>query len=650
MNFQKILFKLVLAILLLPLPVSALVMRPNGPEPIIVQIKESLRTSDDLDQRLSELASKQHQNRLKVEKWWAGAKLLVMLSFPSNFTEQQALAVIGKLQQLPAVEKVVAVSAYNLHFRSGDFAREFGPQEAMPETARRGFDARRLGRPVFSPPDEVDLALRPHAPNRLIVRWKDEHVWKGEQTGFFQRIANLHRETGCRVVREERRSLTQLSHLLEFNDAPTLAQKLKRYMESGLVEYAQPDYIYKAAATPADPVFNNSPGPQWSLPLIDAPEAWDLTTGDPSVLIAVGDSGANVSHPDFAPNLWSGPNYNFHGYNQNVTDNFGHGSHVASIIGARGDNELYMTGVAWNVSLMILKVMGADGTFSHNPMDPEAERDAFSSSVSGAISYASDYQATAINLSLIGSYFEGPPSAPMFMYDPAVEAAIDGARSGQGTLVVAGAGNGQSNNDHNRYRLSPTSIPFDNVISVGATDINDQRWPFGNIGRYRVDLGAPGGSDAARVLGLKQTFNSNSFDPNNYAFGTGTSLATPHVTGAAALVKSKYPWENYFGIRDRILMGVDHVLNADGSLRFEGIFRTKGRLNVYNALQTRSMFRNLSTRARVEDGDRVMIAGFVIGGSSSGSALKVGIRGLGPSLQSYGPQCPTSWESENRTL
>lgn len=117
---------------------SALVMRENGPEPIIVQIKESLRLSDDLDNRLSQLAAVHNQSGLTVKKWYAGNKLLVMLSFPSSFTEQQAAAVITALQQLPAVEKVVPVSAANLEFRTADFARGYPSNQAMPEQARRG--------------------------------------------------------------------------------------------------------------------------------------------------------------------------------------------------------------------------------------------------------------------------------------------------------------------------------------------------------------------------------------------------------------------------------------------------------------------------------------------------------------------------------
>ena len=96
-------------------------MRDNGPEPIFVQIKESLRLSDDLDNRLNQLEAVHHQNGLTAKKWYAGNKLLVMLSFPPGFTEQQALAVIAALQQSPAVEKVVAASAANLEFTTADF-------------------------------------------------------------------------------------------------------------------------------------------------------------------------------------------------------------------------------------------------------------------------------------------------------------------------------------------------------------------------------------------------------------------------------------------------------------------------------------------------------------------------------------------------
>src|SRR5664279_4048041 len=133
MNFNKCFLYLLAGVCFLPGSASALVMRDDGPEPIIVQIKEPLRLSDDLDNRLSELAAAHNQNGLSVRKWCAGEKLIVMLSFPSNFTEQHALAVISALQQLPAVEKVVAASASNLEFNATDFNREYASNQTMPE-------------------------------------------------------------------------------------------------------------------------------------------------------------------------------------------------------------------------------------------------------------------------------------------------------------------------------------------------------------------------------------------------------------------------------------------------------------------------------------------------------------------------------------
>jgi subtilisin family serine protease len=640
MNFQRLCNKIVILIILLsPLSASALVMRANGPEPIIVQIKESLRTSDDLDNQLKQLATIRQQNKLTVVKWWAGPKLLVLVSFPANFTEKQATDVVAKLQACSAVEQVVAVSAFNLHFRSGDFVREYGPNDTIPDVARRGFDADRIGKPAYVPPDDIALLQTPHVPNRLIVGWKEENVWESNKTGFDQKMADLHHRMGCRVVNEFHYSPTKLHQVLEFDDPSTLAAKLKGYMDSGYVLYAQPDNIYKTAdAFPNDPAYQFSPGPQWTLPLIKAPQAWGMTTGDRSVVIAVGDTGANVSHPDFINNIWGGQNHNFVSNSANVDDDNGHGSNVASIIGAEGNNGSYMTGVAWNTSLMILKVSSFQGITT-------------TSTIASALTYAWQNGATAMNLSLGFKDYADCQSEGGGAYDcigrdyaDFEKAAIRDARD-HDMVVVASAGNdGESpvpggtppnwkdgtlkvDNDDDLNRMFPASVPFNNVISVLATGPNDYPTRYTCYGASRVDLGAPGGTDASPVMGLRQNFNGNSSDPSNYFFDYGTSQAAPHVTGALALIKSLFPWENYLGLRDRVLMGTERT----GTL--EGLCRTNGRLNVYKALQTRSMLRNLSTRARVEGGDRVMIAGFVIGGSANGPALKVGIRGLGPSLQ-----------------
>jgi Subtilase family len=134
----------------------------------------------------------------------------------------------------------------------------------------------------------------------------------------------------------------------------------------------------------------------------------------------------------------------------------------------------------------------------------------------------------------------------------------------------------------------------------------------------------------SKILGLKPTFNGNSADPANYNFDSGTSFAAPHVCGAVALVKSNYSWENYLGIKDRILMGVDHFDDQ----RFDTRFRTKGRLNLARALHKRTLLRNISTRAFVGSEEQVLIGGFTISGATDpgASSLKVCVRGLGPSV------------------
>ncbi len=187
-------------------------------------------------------------------------------------------------------------------------------------------------------------------------------------------------------------------------------------------------------------------------------------------------------------------------------------------------------------------------------------------------------------------------------------------------VVVASTGNGRSNDPTHQgvdleatgNLVSPAAIPADNVIAVGSTAPDDTKSSFSNYGMYRAELAAPG----ENILGLGPV-------QNQYYYYTGTSQAAPQVTGALELVKSKYPWESYAGIKDRVLMGVDSVPGLAPQ------FRTGGRLNLATSLMKRSVIRNLSTRARVESGERRMIGGFYIGGSGM---LKVAIRGLGPSL------------------
>ena len=157
----------------------------------------------------------------------------------------------------------------------------------------------------------------------------------------------------------------------------------------------------------------------------------------------------------------------------------------------------------------------------------------------------------------------------------------------------------------------------------------DTKPNFSNYGKYRVELAAPGGDDNDAkgnpspygILGLRQNFNNNP----PWSRISGTSQAAPHVTGAIQLVKSKYPWEDYAGLRDRVIMGTDDIpaLNPNGLTPF----RTGGRLNLAKALQKRTLIGNASARAKVESGDRIIIGGLGVGppgpcgGVSPGASL-----------------------------
>ncbi|MGC8839749.1 MAG: S8 family peptidase, partial [Anaerolineae bacterium] len=271
------------------------------------------------------------------------------------------------------------------------------------------------------------------------------------------------------------------------------AEAMQRLLANPLVEYVGPNYLAFATADPNDPLWPR----QWNMVRIGMPEVWGEVLANPGVVIAILDSGIALQHPDLAPSLVQG--YDFVGDDAEPADDFGHGTHVAGIAAAVTNNGLGVAGVAGGARLMPLKVLNANGAGTYF-------------AIVQALYYARDHGARVVNLSLGGK-----------ADDPNLRAAVQMARMA-GILVVASAGN------DNGPLLYPAAYP--EVLAVAATDSQDQRAGYSNYGTG-VDLAAPGGTSLQGVY--------STLPASGYGWKYGTSMAAPHVSGAAALIWSVAP-------------------------------------------------------------------------------------------------------------
>ena len=347
------------------------------------------------------------------------------------------------------------------------------------------------------------------------------------------------------------------------------------------VEYAEPNYIlYAISTTPNDTSFGQLYGLLNTGQIIqgqtgiagadiDADLAWDVTTGSIANVVGVVDTGVNYNHPDLAANMWSAPaqftvtiggtnttcaagTKGFRSINGvkscDPNDDHSHGSHVSGTIGAVGNNGLGVAGVNWTARMMGLKFLNSSGSGT--------TADAVNV-IEFAIQAKAHFGASANVRVLSNSWGGGGFSTTLFNQ-------ITKANQ-NGMLFVAAAGNSGSNNDASSFY--PSSYNVDNVVSVAATDNRDAKAGFSNYGATSVDLGAPGVSVLSTVLG------------NSYSSFSGTSMAAPHVSGAAALILAACPSLNTADLKNLIFNSVDLILSMSG------ITATGGRLNVNNAIQ-----------------------------------------------------------------
>lgn len=302
------------------------------------------------------------------------------------------------------------------------------------------------------------------------------------------------------------------AYILYFDPEVPLEDIQEKLENLEFLESSEPNSIMTVFRTPNDPMYSQL----WGMQKIQAPTAWDKTTGSNSIIVADIDTGVDYTHPDLAANVISGRQFatcqaadqrtgactqqyncpqSANGYcDDDPMDDYGHGTHVAGTIGAIGNNSIGVAGVNWNVKIMPVKVMGAYGGGDTDE-------------ILNGIVYAADNGARVANLSLGGS------GACTSKWQNAVNYAIS-----KGTIVVVAAGNS------NASASTQTPSSCNGVITVGASTPSDGKASFSNYGSA-VEISAPGTGIISTWIG-------------GYKSDNGTSMATPHVAGAAALLLS----------------------------------------------------------------------------------------------------------------
>ena len=341
------------------------------------------------------------------------------------------------------------------------------------------------------------------------------------------------------------------------------------------VTYAEPNYIVRTTLTPNDTRFGelwglNNTGQSGGISGADisAVSAWDVSTGSSSIVVGVIDTGVDYNHPDLAANIWSAPtSFNVtiggqtitcpqgsHGFNAinntcNPLDDNNHGTHVSGTIGAAGNNGQGVTGVNWTSSVMGLKFLSASGSGS-----TADAIDCIEFAVQAKQAFAGSGGA---NVRVLSNSWGGGG------FSQALLDQINKANTND-MLFVAAAGNNGTNNDTTPHYPSNYNAP--NVVAVASTTRTDARSSFSNFGATTVDLGAPGSSILSTVRN------------GGYSTFSGTSMATPHVSGAAALVLSECTL-NTAALKANLLNNVDPISSMSG------ITVTGGRLNVDKAIR-----------------------------------------------------------------
>ena len=380
------------------------------------------------------------------------------------------------------------------------------------------------------------------------------------------KIEDLTETTDVSTINEINFEQILLLYLSEPSKENVISAIEKLYLVDG-IKYVGANTIEEYDMVPNDVLYTNiiEENGQWALDSIDAENAWDFTIGSRNIRVGVMDTGIS-SHEDLNGNVVNA--YDFYSSSIddpviNRTDISGHGTHVAGIIGAEGNNNLGITGVNWNISIVQMRV----GTTGFNR-----------SAVVKALNWAKNNWNTENRIDII-SYSSGT-------YDerPDYEAAIRGYTD-VGGLFICSTGNKQQNNDIEGQHHYPSFYasnlyenPIPNMITVGRSNINDEK-PYGaNWGKSTIMLFAPG----QHILSTyPEEFGGTTI---GYSYLSGSSMATPQVSGVAALLLSLNSELTASQLKTAILESVD-IPNVSGLNPLEDLCVTDGRLNAYNAVK-----------------------------------------------------------------
>lgn len=413
---------------------------------------------------------------------------------------------------------------------------------------------------TFSPNSGAVAPGPKYVQDRILVRFRPATSAAAMQSA--------HIAAGSIVLRNfhvvDRLQVVQLAPGMSVHEA------IRTYRGNPSVLYAEPDYTVHVTGAPDDPLFPT----QWNMQNtgqsggtlgadIHATQAWNITTGSAGVVVAVLDTGIDYNHPDLAANVWSAPAgftatsingvsvqcpAGAHGLNvvDNSCDPFddnGHGTHVSGIIGAVGNNATGVAGVNWNVQILPCKFLDSQGSgdISH---------------ALACLSFIKQMKDSGLNVVVSNNSWGGG------LISQSLQDAI-AAQMADGILFVAAAGNGFSDND--LFPIFPANIFLPNVISVAATTRTDEIVTFSDIGRHTVHLGAPG----------LEILSTTPF--NTYSVFSGTSMAAPHVTGVAALLKAQDPTRDWRAIKNLILAGGDTLPTMAATI-------TQKRLDAFGAM------------------------------------------------------------------